>query len=341
MTPRHYYDLISAIKQGQAADVDELLRKGANANVLGLALRPGEGRISALAIAIERADVAMVDLLLAHGANLHDIDHVYSAPAPIGATTSALHFLCGVQMQAFDWCAIAATLLSHGVHIDAHTRAGLTALELCTDNGLEECRNFLVASGADALAGNPQATEPGMPAPATPLHRLACSGQWKNGLLKLLKGGADIDTLDPDGNSPLDLAVAYAVRMRAERSQRIASAHLAIHGWISAGARPSTTLLDAHPEHTTIGDALRMYRIDAAVACGDQGFVWHVLENTHDKQDADCQAAGARLDLGTDHPDVAETLDLWLASGFGDDVSAPAPLDLPSAPGPDARTGDL
>ena len=107
MTHKTFYDLISAIKIGRSKDVGELLKKRANPNILGRALCEGEGCISALAIAIERGDAAMVELLLRYGANLHDIHFVYSAPAPIGATTSALHFLCGVQMHASNWCAIA------------------------------------------------------------------------------------------------------------------------------------------------------------------------------------------------------------------------------------------
>ena len=92
-------------------------------------------------------------------------------------------------------------------------------------------------------------------------------------------------------------------------------------------------MLASYPLDTAIGDALRLFRIDAAVACGDQRFVWHVLEADHDKHDADCQAAGARLDLGADNPDMAEVLDLWLASGFGDDALASIPLDIPNAAG--------
>lgn len=334
MTQKNFYDLISAIKHGQATDVGELLRKGANPNVLGRALRQGEGRVSALAIAIERADAPMVELLLDHGANLHDIDHVYSAPAPIGATTSALHFLCGVGMPGADWCAIAETLLAHGVAIDARNRAGLTALQLCTEDGLDEGRSLLVASGADMPAAVSLAATPAMPPPATPLHGLAQSGRWRKGLLKLIQGGADINTLDPDLNSPLDLAVARAERALKHGLQQAASAHQAIHGWIAAGAKPSAALLASHPEATAIGDALRMYRIDAAVACGEQRLVWHVLEAAHDKDDANCQAAGARLDLRAGNPGMAEVLDLWLASGFGDDASVSPVLDVPSAFGP-------
>ncbi len=318
----NFYDLIFTIKHGQATDLAELLNKGANPNVLGRALRQDEGRISALAIAIERADAAMVDVLLQHGANLHDIDHVYSAPAPVGATTSALHFLCGVPMHADNWCAIAASLLAHGVRIDARNRLGLTALQLCTENDLEECRSFLVASGADVLLASTVNAVHGMPEPTTALHRLAYGGQWKNGLLKLVQRGADIDALDPYLNSPLDLVVARAVQALGNGSQHGATALRALHAWIAAGAKPSVALLASHAENNAIGDALRMYRIDAAVACGDQNFVWHVLETTHDKSDADCQAAGARLDLRADDPGMAEVLDLWLASGFGD--AAPA-----------------
>ena len=74
MTHKTFYDLISAIKIGRSKDVGELLKKRANPNILGRALCEGEGCISALAIAIERGDAAMVELLLKYGANLHDID---------------------------------------------------------------------------------------------------------------------------------------------------------------------------------------------------------------------------------------------------------------------------
>jgi ankyrin repeat protein len=148
MPTNAFYDLVSAVKTGHAADVHALLKKGAQPNVLGYSMRRGEGRISALAIAIERTDTAIIHLLLAHGANVHDIDHVYSAPAPIGATTSALHFLCGVPMPASEWCAIAQLLLEHGVQIGARNRAGLSALQLCTGADMDECRSFLVDAGA-------------------------------------------------------------------------------------------------------------------------------------------------------------------------------------------------
>jgi hypothetical protein len=322
-TERTYYDLITAVKQGHATDVAALLRKGANPNVLGRSLRQGEGRISALALAIERASPAMVELLLRHGANPHDIDYVYSAPAPVGATATALHFLCKVQMQAAKWCSVAGTLLAHGVPIDARNRAGLTALQLCTERGLDECRRFLVMAGADQHVEFPGGVTSGAPPPAIALHRMAQSGQWKHGLLKLLKGGHDIDAMDPDRNSPLDLAVAHAVRLSELGSARAAPAFQAIHGWIAAGARPCDALLASYPPGTKIGDALRMFRIDAAVACGDDRFVWHVLESDLDREDADCQAAGARLDLHDDSPDIAEALDLWLASGFGKDALPP------------------
>jgi hypothetical protein len=323
--PKNYYDLISAIKHGDAADVGKLLRKGANPNVLGRALRPGEGRVSALAIAMERADPAMVEQLLQHGANPHDIDHLYSAPAAVGATTSALHFLCGLPMEGANWCAIAERLLAHGVRIDVRNRGGFTALQLCTDSGLYEGRSFLASAGADMLAGSAQDAVPRAPMPATPLHGLAQSGQWKNGLLKMLQRGADINAFDPDSNSPLDLVVARAMRTMAAGAHDARTAHLAVCGWIAAGAKPSATLIASHPEGTPIGDALRMYRIDAAVACGDQRLVWHVLETAHDKDDANCQAAGARLGMGTGDPGMAEALDLWLASGYGEDSHASIP----------------
>jgi hypothetical protein len=323
--PKNYYDLISAIKHGDAADVGKLLRKGANPNVLGRALCPGEGRVSALAIAMERADPAMVEQLLQHGANPHDIDHLHSAPAAIGATTSALHFLCGVQMHASHWWMIADRLLAYGVRIDARNRGGFTALQLCAECGSDESRSFLVSAGADRLAISVQGAVPGAPLPATPLHRLAHSGQWKSGLLKLLGRGVDINAIDPDLNSPLDLVVARALRAMASGSQEATTAHLAICGWIAAGAKPSAALIASHPEITLIGDALRMYRIDAAVACGDQRIVWHVLESAHDKDDANCQAAGARLDMGTGDRGMAEALDLWLASGYGED----SPVSIP------------
>jgi hypothetical protein len=340
MTDKNFYDLISAIKHGSAADVGRLLRKGVNPNVLGRSLRQGEGRISALAIAIERADAAMVEQLLQHGANPQDIDYLYSAPAPIGATTSALHFLCGVLMDVSNWCAIAERLLAHGVRMDARNRAGFTALQLCTESGPDESRSFLVDMGADVLLASSNASAPGLPAPASPLHGFAQSGEWKNGLLKLVKRGADIDALDAHMNSPLDLVVARALGASESGSHGAANAHLAIHCWIAAGAKPSTALLASHPEDTLIGESLRMYRIDAAVACGDQRFVWHVLETMHDKEDANCQAAGARLDMRTEDPDVAEALDLWLASGFGDEAAAPIPHDAPSACDPARNRND-
>ena len=320
MQAKTFYDMISAVKQGEAADVRALLKKGARPNVLGQSLRPGEGRISALAIAIERADVAIVEVLLLHGANPHDIDHVYSAPAAVGATTSALHFLCGIPMLASRWCAMAERLLAHGVAIDARNRAGLTALQLCQEARQDERRSFLVDWGAAVFDASAQPGTQGTPAPATLLHALAQSGRWRDALLRLVKAGADIDVLDPELHSPLDRAVARVVRVTPWGAHWAGPALQAFHGWIAVGARPSAGLLAAHPPSTAIGDALRMYRIDAAVACGDQLLVWHVLENTDDKGDADCQAAGARLDLDAGHPDMEEVLDLWLASGFGEEV---------------------
>ena len=48
-----------------------------------------------------------------------------------------------------------------------------------------------------------------------------------------------------------------AKRVLGPGLHEVVPAHLAILGWIAAGAKPSEALLVAHPEGTAIGDALR------------------------------------------------------------------------------------
>jgi ankyrin repeat protein len=190
-----------AVFRGDLAEVKRLLRAGAN-----VSLSNNYGA-TAMSLAAEVGNTEMLALLLEAGA---DAD----SPDPDGQTALLAVARTGIVEAA-------KVLLDHGATVDAReTWGGQTALMWASARRHPEMMQFLISRGADVNArsidrnyqrhvqaeGRPKSLDSGGLTPLLYAARENCLACVE----VLLKNKVDIDLPDPDGVSPLLVAIMNA-----------------------------------------------------------------------------------------------------------------------------------
>jgi ankyrin repeat protein len=230
--------LVLAVKQGNLAMVETLIRSGADANIAGenpllWAARNG------------REDIAR--LLLDKGANVNQGDQAFKTPLAYAkeaghATIANLLSARGGTMKDYEGMAFFAVtqndrtqleaMLAEGVNLGALAPYGYPLLCIAAQAGHVDMAEFLIAHGADVNAGHPQlgytplrqAVQYGKAemakyllskgakvnatdtAGATPLHEAAWWGRADVAGV-LIASGADVSARDHKGQTPLAVAL--------------------------------------------------------------------------------------------------------------------------------------
>lgn len=192
-TPLH-----NAANKGQLTVARFLLDNGAEVNA-----RNNRGG-SALHIAASRGYKAMAELLLSKGASVNAKEYSWvPSPGSVGGSTP-LH-----TAAANGFLAVAKTLIEKEADVNAKDDCNATPLHLAVLRGFKDMVNLLLAHKADPSISCTQALDPGQVLRGTPLHIAARRGRSEDEELVelLLKGGAKVAAKDPDGLTPLQLAV--------------------------------------------------------------------------------------------------------------------------------------
>jgi uncharacterized protein len=221
-----------AVYNGDAAEVRRLLRAGADVT---LANRYGATPMS---LAAEVANTDILKLLLEVGANA-------DSPNPEGQTAL-------LAVARTGNVAAAQLLLAHGATVDAREKwGGQTALMWASARRHPEMMQLLIDKGADVNArsidrdyqrhvtaeGRPKSLDSGGLTPLLYAARencTACVGV-------LLKNHADIDLPDPDGVSPLLLAIMNA---NWDLAKQLIVGGADINQWDIYGEAPLLTAVD-------------------------------------------------------------------------------------------------
>ena len=220
-----------AVFEGDAAEVERLLDAGAD---LTLANNYGA---DPMGLAAEVADTEILRLLLEAGA---DAD----SPNPDGQTALLAVARSG-NLEA------AQLLLDHGATIDARENwGGQTALMWASARRHPEMIEFLVSNGADinsagtnrdyqrhvTAEGRPKNLDSGGFTPLLYAARENCMACVE----VLLDNGADIDLPDPDGVSPLHVAIMNA---NWDLAKQLLEAGADVNQWDIFGEAPLFTVV--------------------------------------------------------------------------------------------------
>ena len=141
----------------------------------------------ALHIAVRNGDIQAVKLLVGCGADVNELNEKGQTP---------LHTAAGGLKECRELCSI---LIEHKAKIDAVDKDGNQPLHLACERGRIQTSLLLLSKGANANSLNADGQ--------TPLH--AAAGGLKDFCVLcsiLLKHKAKIDAVDKDGNQPLHLA---------------------------------------------------------------------------------------------------------------------------------------
>lgn len=201
-----------AVAEGQISKVSRLLDRGADIESLHGGVRP-------LHVAVAHGHLNIVRMLLSRGAaaNSRANDEMGYMPLHVAASTGSKE--------------IAQALLKSRCPVDARASNGRTPLYVAASAGLRSMVDWLLQQGADlektvregetllmhaiahrdveavshllAVGANPNPT-----VPSKPLHRVAISGQAGMARL-LLEHGADVDVVDANGATPLQIALQH------------------------------------------------------------------------------------------------------------------------------------
>jgi uncharacterized protein len=221
-----------AVYKGDAAEVRRLLKAGAD---LTLANNYGA---TPMTLAAEVANTDMLKLLLEVGANA-------DSPNPEGQTAL-------MAVARTGNVAAAQLLLDHGATVDAKEKwGGQTALMWASARRHPEMMQLLISKGADVNAssidrdyqrhvtaeGRPKSLDSGGFTPLLYAARENCSACVD----VLLKNKADIDLPDPDGVSPLLLAIMNA---NWDLAKQLIAAGADVNQWDIFGEAPLLTAVD-------------------------------------------------------------------------------------------------
>jgi len=196
--------LVLAVKQGDPAMVEMLIRSGADVDA---------SNGSPLLWAAQNGREDMVRLLLDKGAQINRGDTGYKTPLAYAkeAGHSAIADLLlarGATMQDNESKAFFAVfgghraqmeaMLAEGVNVNALAPHGYPLICIAAQGGHVDMAEFLIAQGADVNAGHPQLG-------CTPLHEAAQEGKAEMARF-LLSKGAKINATDRTGATPLHTA---------------------------------------------------------------------------------------------------------------------------------------
>uniref|UniRef100_A0A7S2V3P0 Uncharacterized protein n=1 Tax=Fibrocapsa japonica TaxID=94617 RepID=A0A7S2V3P0_9STRA len=182
-------DLYDAASAGKIAEIERLIKAGANPNWFNMP----QGGITSLHVACDNNHKAAVEALLAAGADAMIV--------PVTTNNTVLHYpACKGHME------LAQLLLSTGSGPQLVQRAnafGNTALhEACIHGHLDMAR-LLLDNGADLKATNHHGS--------TPLHFVCYCDNGPADLAEfLINQGCDPKAKDGDGNTPLHVAALKA-----------------------------------------------------------------------------------------------------------------------------------
>jgi ankyrin repeat protein len=198
--------LVLAVKQGNLAMVETLIRSGADMNI-------GGGGMTALSWAARNGREDMVRLLLDKGAEINQGDQAFKTPLAYAkeaghAAIADLLSARGATMQDNNSKAFFAVfggdrarmeaMLAEGVDVNALAPHGYPLLCIAAQGGHVDMAEFLIAQGADVNARHPQLGD-------TPLHSAAQDGKAEMAKY-LLSKGAKINATDTAGATPLHTA---------------------------------------------------------------------------------------------------------------------------------------
>jgi ankyrin repeat protein len=225
--------LIDAVKQGNRTAVRELLRTGAAVNA------PGADGTTALHWAVRAGDVETAQLLLKAGADAKAANRYGVTPLSVAATNGDATMVGALLSAGADpnatlpegetvlmtaartgKAAPVKALLAHGALVNAREKwLSETALMAAAAENHPEVVTLLAEYGADLNARStalvfPKYTYNSSTMNATPLPRggltalhLAARQDALEGARALIEAGADLNPTDPDGTSPLVMAI--------------------------------------------------------------------------------------------------------------------------------------
>ena len=201
-----------AVAEGQVAKVSRLLDRGADIDAV-------HGEVRPLHVAVAHGNLTVVRMLLSRGAGAdrRAKDELGYMPLHVAASVGSTE--------------IAEALLKSRCPVDGRASNGRTPLYVAASAGLRPMVEWLLEQGADlektvregetllmhaiahrdveavsqllAVGANPNPTMP-----SKPLHRVAISGQAGMARL-LLEHGADVDAVDGNGATPLQIALQH------------------------------------------------------------------------------------------------------------------------------------
>ncbi|HUK33109.1 MAG TPA: ankyrin repeat domain-containing protein [Vicinamibacterales bacterium] len=221
-----------AVYDGNVAEATRLVRAGADVSIAN------NYGATPMSLAAEVGNTDMLKLLLEAGANV-------DSPNPDGQTAL-------LAVARTGNVAAATLLVNHGATVDAKEKfGGQTALMWASARRHPEMMQFLISKGADVNArsidrdyqrhvtaeGRPKSLDSGGFTPLLYAARencLACVDV-------LLKNKADIDLPDPDGVSPLLLAIMNA---NWDLAKQLIVAGADVNQWDIFGEAPLLTAVD-------------------------------------------------------------------------------------------------
>ena len=221
-----------AVYNGDVAEVRRLLRAGADVTIAN------NYGASPMTLAAEVANTDILKLLLEVGANA-------DSPNPEGQTA----LMSVARTGNLD---AAKLLLDHGATVDAKEKwGGQTPLMWASARRHPEMMQLLVAKGADVNArsidrdyqrhvtaeGRPKSLDSGGFTPLLYAARENCGGCVD----VLLRNHADIDLPDPDGVSPLLVAIMNA---NWDLAKQLVDAGADVNQWDMYGEMPLITAVD-------------------------------------------------------------------------------------------------
>jgi ankyrin repeat protein len=231
--------LVLAVKQGDPAMVEMLIRSGADVDA---------SNGSPLLWAAQNGREDMVRLLLDKGADINRGDNTYKTPlayAKEAGHTAIVDLLLarGATMEDHESKAFFAVfgghraqmeaMLAEGVNLNALAPHGYPLICIAAQGGHVDMAEFLMAQGADVNAGHPQLG-------CTPLHQAAQEGKAEMARF-LLSKGAKISATDMSGATPLHTAAWWG---RADVAQVLIASGANVNATDRKGHTPLAVALE-------------------------------------------------------------------------------------------------